>query len=112
MALDDTVVDGSCATVGVAWRSREHERLLPSFGGELVAVPWVGGTRLRLSGSYRVPLGPVGHFGDGLIGRRFAHLALRDALEDVARRLDAAVGPGTRPAYEVEITEHPEIYIG
>jgi len=112
VVLDETVVEGLLATVGVAWRSREHEHLLPSFDGTLSAEPSVGGTRLRLVGHYRVPLGPVGRFGDGLIGRRAAHESLRDALGDVARRVDHAVGAGADLEYDVALTEHSEIYIG
>ncbi|HEX6421348.1 MAG TPA: hypothetical protein VFZ77_22795, partial [Acidimicrobiales bacterium] len=40
---------------------------------------------------YTVPLGPVGRFGDGLVGRRIARQSFESFLEDTAARLDAEV---------------------
>src|SRR5687768_12920525 len=45
----------------LAWCPAGHERLLPSFDGMLaLEVDAMGGTRLRIRGTYRPPLGPVG----------------------------------------------------
>ena len=100
-------------TVPVSWRPISHKRLLPGFAGELaVDVDDAGNTRLMLRGSYEVPLGPVGGFGDVLVGRRVARRSLRTLVEDVARRLDAEVDRRARsvfrPApYPVDLRESP-----
>ena len=75
------------------WRASGRDRLFPVFEGRLEAIPTTDGlgTVLSVTGVYTVPLGPVGRFGDGLIGRRFARQSLTAFLEDTARRLDAGV---------------------
>lgn len=82
---------GDTLVIPLRWKPTGHERLLPTFGGELEAAPARSGTRLRLSGSYAVPLRWVGRFGDDAIGHRAACRSLGRYLEDVARRLDAEV---------------------
>jgi hypothetical protein len=86
-------VDGGTATVPVRWEPTGHQRLLPTFVGELVLRPDASGrTDIELRGAYRVPLGPVvGRFGDTLIGRRIARQSLADLLDRAARRLDRVV---------------------
>jgi hypothetical protein len=78
--------------VPLHWQAWGRERLFPVFDGELRAAP-VGpaATTVVVSGTYSVPLGPVGRFGDGLIGRRLARQSLTAFLEDAARRIDAEV---------------------
>jgi hypothetical protein len=46
---------------------------------------------LSVAGVYTVPLGPVGRFGDGLIGRRLARQSLTAFLEDAAGRIEADI---------------------
>jgi hypothetical protein len=86
-------VEGGTATVPVRWEPAGHQRLLPTFVGELVLrADGAGRTDVELHGSYRVPLGPVvGRFGDTLIGRRIARQSLGDLLGAAARRLDEVV---------------------
>ncbi|MFO7280179.1 MAG: hypothetical protein C0P77_007205 [Thermoanaerobacterales bacterium] len=87
------------------WRATGRDRLFPVFEGHLTASPADGGsTLLMVAGTYTVPLGPVGRFGDGLIGRRLARQSLTSFVEDVARRIDAEVHRRTtsvdwRPAH-------------
>jgi hypothetical protein len=73
------------------WRASGRDRLFPVFDGRLeaTAAPGGAGTVLSVVGVYTVPLGPVGRFGDGLIGRRLARQSLTAFLEDAARRIDA-----------------------
>lgn len=85
-------VDEAAAHVPISWHPVAHERVLPDFDGVLAIEPDVSGnTRLALRGSYQVPLGPVGRFGDSVVGRRVARRSLSDLLEEMAGRLDRAV---------------------
>ena len=104
------LTDGE-ASLPLRWRASGRDRLFPVFEGRLGATPDGAGTLLSVAGVYTVPLGPVGRFGDGLIGRRLARQSLTDFLEGAARRLDAAVHDRTasvswRPsAYPVALRE-------
>ena len=93
----------SCAADGEAWVPIRwvpvtHTRLLPSFDGVVEVVAVDGGAELAISGTYGIPLGAVGRFGDGLLGRRVAQQSLRvlaarmagEIDRHVARRLDHA----------------------
>lgn len=86
-------VEGGTATVPIRWGPAGHQRLLPTFDGELVLrADGSGRTDVELHGAYRVPLGPVvGRFGDTLVGRRVARQSLRELLDHTARRLDEVV---------------------
>lgn len=96
----------------IRWHATGHERLVPSFEGELVVSGDSLHTELALRGTYAVPLGPLGRFGEGLAGRRAARRSLTSYLEQLARRLDAEVdrrneSVGWRPApYAVSLCEH------
>jgi len=104
----------------LAWRATGREEWLPAFTGELSASEARHGTRLRLSGMYTVPLGVVGKFGDGVLGRRLARSSLRALVERLAGHLESEVqarlnAVGWRPAPRpVDLREHghSEIYIG
>ena len=118
-------VEGGTVTVPVRWEPAGHQRLLPTFDGELVLrAGGSGRTDVELHGSYRVPLGPVvGRFGDTLIGRRIARQSLGDLLDQAARRLDQVVDrrhddlPRSTP-YHPDLRDHhhdtgrPEHFIG
>lgn len=112
-------VDGGVA-LPVAWHASEHERLFPIFDGELEALEDRAGTLLRLRGTYTVPLGAVGRFGDGIAGRRIARQSLTALTEQIAhrvdrevgRRLEAAPGPVARAPVTVQEDSRSEIYLG
>jgi hypothetical protein len=74
----------------VHWRPIGHTKVLPAFAGELV-LRFVeeGGAVLRLSGTYRPPLGVVGVIVDATIGHRIAEASVEDFLRVVARRIEA-----------------------
>lgn len=102
------------ATIPLSWKPAGHERLLPDFDGELVVdVDPDGNTHLVVRGSYHVPLGPVGGFGDALVGRRLARRSVATLVEEMAARLDAEVDRRSetvpwRPApYPVDLRESP-----
>lgn len=103
---------GDGFAVPVRWHATSHERLVPAFDGELLVSGDGLHTEVALRGSYTVPLGPLGRFGDGLAGRRAARRSLTSYLEQLARRLDAEVdrrneSVGWRPApYAVSLCEH------
>jgi hypothetical protein len=81
--------DGVTA-VPVWWEDAEHPALFPTFDGGLEVHDIDGGTELRLVGSYRPPLGAVGRFADGLLGRRIVAGSLDAFLAAVADRLTRA----------------------
>jgi hypothetical protein len=104
----------------VVWRATGRERLFPRFVGHLGVADDGGATALSLEGTYTVPLGLIGRFGDGVGGRRLARRSLAEMVERVARRLDAEVArrvpsvPSSPVLYRVAVAEHEhsEVYIG
>lgn len=78
-------------TIAVRWHAAGWERMFPAFAGVLEARKEGEAAALVLRGTYTVPLGPLGGFGDGLAGRRVARRSLTAFLEQAARRLDAEV---------------------
>ena len=99
------------------WQATGRDRLFPAFQGVLQAARAPTGTTLRLAGTYRVPLGLLGRFGDGVAGRRLAQRSLVAFLEALSGRLDAevhhlmaALPPSPAP---VALRELPsEVYLG
>jgi hypothetical protein len=75
--------------VPLSWTPSDHRRVLPSFDGVLELLDGAAGPHLRISGTYTVPLGVVGRFGDGVVGRRVARQTLESLVADLARRVDA-----------------------
>ena len=113
-ALDPAAVgsSGAAAAMPLSWQASGHDRLFPVFEGHLrISHAGEGATRLLVHGVYIVPLGPVGRFGDGLIGRRLARQSLTSFVADAARRLDTEVHRRTatvtwRPApYAIDLRE-------
>lgn len=72
----------------LSWQPPDGSRLVPSFRGVLEAKSAVDGTHLDLAGSYHPPLGPVGAFGDGLVGHRVARRTAASFLARLAQRID------------------------
>lgn len=78
----------TAAGMAMSWVPDSHEKLLPSFTGRLVLVAESpSGTRVSLHGTYTVPLGAVGRFGDTLVGRRIARASITEYVERIARAL-------------------------
>jgi hypothetical protein len=76
----------------LAWLPEGHERLLPSFDGELEAQEDVtGGSILRIRGRYHPPLGPVGAIADALALQRVARRTLVELTRSLAAAMDDAV---------------------
>lgn len=115
--------DGSVGRFGLSWRAHDHQGALPAFGGDLEVHPDGKGSRLQLSGRYSLPLGPVGGFGDRLLGHHIARRSVQAFLEAAGARIDAELAP-TRDArgslagpqteeVPVRIDDvHTEIYLG
>jgi hypothetical protein len=83
---------GERTALAIRWHADGHQRLFPTFEGELDVEPdGPDATRLTVQGTYAVPLGPIGHFGDGLVGRRIARQSLASFVEQAAGRLDREV---------------------
>jgi hypothetical protein len=77
--------------VPVRWTPAGHSRFLPSFVGVLELLRTdddADRAAVRLFGSYTIPLGVVGRFGDGLWGRQLAQETMRVLVEDLARGFD------------------------
>lgn len=102
----------------MAWQATGREQMLPTFKGELEASDAPSGTRLRLNGTYTMPLGLVGKFGDGLIWRRLARRSLGALVERIARRLEdevhrrISVDRHEPDTVARRTHEHSEIYVG
>ena len=110
---DDEVV------VPVFLEASAPARLFPQFAGELEASGHGDTTRLCLRGAYRVPLGFVGRFGDGIAGRRLARASVVGVVERIAAQLEEGVAPlaaiPVQPILQtIAVTEsaHSELYIG
>ena len=99
--------------VPVEWEPVAHAQVLPSFRGVVELIDGPDGTELAISGTYDVPLGVVGRFGDGLVGRRVAEQSVRTLLEGMARQLrgrvaDAIGHAAWKPApYPIDLQERP-----
>ena len=77
--------------VPVAWQATGRKRLFPTFTGELEASEADDGTRLRLHGTYTVPLGVIGRVGNGVVGWRLACRSLDALLAGLGRQLEVEV---------------------
>lgn len=103
----------------VSWEATGGGRLLPSFVGAVEVVDDGVRSRLGLRGSYTLPLGLLGRFGDSVAGRRVAQQSLTAFVAQIARRLDAEVdrrneaAPFPQPHYHVDLHEvGPENHLG
>ena len=110
---------GTELLVPLTWHPRGRQRWLPSFRGVLSASPDRRGTRLRVQGTYAVPLGVVGRLGDDVVGHRLARRSLGGLVDEFGRRLVSEVrrtlGPVDRPR-DLDAIDlrggHPEIFVG
>lgn len=114
-ALD---AEGGEFVLPLRWHASGHERLFPTFDGALRVRAGDKGTVLRLTGTYIVPLGLVGRFGDGLVRSRVVRGSLETFLADVVRRVDECVrnerawSPGAAHFISVHDEVGPENYVG
>jgi hypothetical protein len=78
----------------VRWVAVGRQRVLPSFEGvlELRHDELCGDdARIQLLGTYTVPFGFLGRFGDGVRGRRIARRSLESLAAELAERFDRRV---------------------
>jgi len=115
--------DGAVSRFALSWHAHDHQGALPAFSGDLEVHPDGKGSRLHLSGHYSLPLGPVGRFGDQVVGHRIARRSVQGFLDAAGARIDAelaqkrqAGGPVAGPPTEnltVTIDNVPtEFYLG
>lgn len=79
--------------VPLRWAAREREALFPSMEATLDVrmVPMaMDRTQIALSGSYEVPLGPVGAALDDVVGHHVAEAAVHRFVQDLVKRLELA----------------------
>jgi GAF domain-containing protein len=88
--VDEELAVGLAAAAGVAIENARLHRRVRDLALVEVRAEAVGTSLLTVRGTYTVPLGPVGRFGDGVIGRRLARQSLAAFVEGLARRLDGA----------------------
>ena len=114
--------EGAVRRFSLAWRAHDHQGALPAFRGDLKVHQESNGSRLQVSGRYSVPLGPVGGFGDLLLGHRIACRSVQAFLAAAGARIDAALaqrrdtrGAAGLGSENVTITVgdvHTELYLG
>jgi len=115
--------DGPVGRFALSWRARDHQSALPAFGGELEVHPDGEGSRLQLTGHYSLPLGPVGRFGDHVLGHRIARRSVQAFLDAAGARIDAELAQmrdadrseARPPTGNVTVTiedVHTELYLG
>jgi hypothetical protein len=75
----------------LSWTPIGTSSLLPDLEGTLAVRPDGPGCVLVLEGSYHPPLGPVGAFGDGVIGHRVARRTVDRFMADMRERLVTAL---------------------
>jgi hypothetical protein len=123
MAFAPLSDDRAVRRFSLSWRAHDHQGALPAFRGTLEVHQESSGCRLQLSGRYSVPLGPVGRFGDLLVGHRIASRSVQTFLEAAGARIDATLAQrrGTHgsaadlASENVTITVedlHTELYLG
>ena len=81
--------------VELTWDPTGRNHVLPAFCGELLLSPSAGrgseagrGSDLTISGTYCAPFGPIGRFGDAVIGHRVARGSLDLFVGRLADRFD------------------------
>lgn len=112
--------DESMLVLPMKWRASEREHLLPVFDGTLDLSEAPLGTQIRLGGTYTVPLGLLGRFGDGVLGRRLARLSIGALVERVAARLESEANarlgldrpPHERRRIALREEQHAQIDLG
>jgi CBS domain-containing protein len=91
---------GSRIVIPLEWHADPATALFPSFDGAIELEPLdARRTQLTMTGSYRPPLGPVGHVTDAVVLRDVA----QRTVEQLASGLRHAVGTALREG------EHPPI---
>lgn len=76
--------DDGTVTLALWWEAAQQPWLFPTFDGGLEVHDRRDGTELRLVGSYQLPLGQAGVFGDEFLGHRVARASLEAFLEEIA----------------------------
>jgi hypothetical protein len=77
--------------IPITWTAAGGERLFPSLEGDLeIAALGDRRTQLSISARYRPPLGPFGRALDRALLHRVAEATIKDFLDRVVERLDAA----------------------
>jgi hypothetical protein len=105
------VVDEDRARLGLRWEDARRPKIFPVLEAVLDLAPVVAGrreiTQIGLVGRYLPPFGAVGGVGDRLAGEEVAAQSVAAFLDELARRLQGMVDPGS-PGPEVA-PENPDL---
>jgi CBS domain-containing protein len=89
---------GSRVIIPLEWRAEPATALFPSFDGTIELEPLDRGrTQLTMTGSYRPPLGPVGHVTDAIVLRDVAQHTVEQLAIGLRRALSTAIREGEHP---------------
>ena len=93
--------------IPVRWRAARHAVFFPTMRGRLVVRDnGFDAIVVRLVGTYRPPLGPLGWIIDRLFGRRAATASLERYLQTVAARLEAKLREHLPPVATRRLPAH------
>lgn len=82
--------DDDVLVLPIWWEDADFPHLFPTFDGGLELRAELGGTEVRLVGSYQAPLGALGRFADSLAGHHLVMTSLETFLGQALARLTAA----------------------
>ena len=83
---------GSTAVLPLSWQAPSGPALLPTMNAEMEIVPLGSDrTQLALSANYTPPLNGIGKLADRALLHRVAEATVKDFVDRVAQRIQAAV---------------------
>ncbi len=106
-----THADDDRSELAFSWGpSGGGESMLPTFDGSLEFTALdTRTTRLRLDGRYRVPLGALGRFGDGVVGHRIARQSVGGLLDTIVERIEHQALDRSRQAPTIPAPHAPDL---
>lgn len=98
------------ATAAIGWADAAHPRLFPELNAVLELAPLRNDeapfTQFGIIARYRPPLGPLGAFGDRLIGADVADATLTTFLDELAGAAERAIDPPRQESGDADSGHH------